>query len=176
MSGSVEGLASGRDERAEGGGLADREVGEDLAVDIHLRGLQAGDELRVRHLVLAARGVDAHAPEAPELTFARAPVTVRIPERVHDLLVRSLEVAAARTGVAPRRGEDCPAVLLSVDGTLHACHVALLSEQALDPLAILTGDLGQAAEPARAARRLLLEQVIAVRVTPADLAGRRELE
>jgi len=37
---AFQGLAGGVDERAEGRGLAHREVGEDLAVDLDLRGLQ----------------------------------------------------------------------------------------------------------------------------------------
>ena len=67
-------LACRRDERAERGGVAHGEVGEDLAVDLDLGGLQPGDEPRVRDVVLAARGVDAHDPEPAELTLAGPPV------------------------------------------------------------------------------------------------------
>src|SRR5262249_49552240 len=99
-----------------------REVGEHLAVDVDLGRLQAGHESRVRDVVLAASGVDANDPEPPELALARAPVAVGVPERVHDLLVRLAEVTAARTGVTLRFLEDCAAVLLATDGTLHPCH------------------------------------------------------
>ena len=69
----------GGDERTERRRLAHREVGEDLAVDVDLGGLQAGDEPRVRDVVLAARGVDAHDPQPPELALAGPAVAVRVP-------------------------------------------------------------------------------------------------
>src|SRR5262249_54027555 len=68
-SGSFERLARGGDQRAEGSRVAHRKVGEDLAVDLDLRRLQPGDEARVRDVVLATRGVDAHDPEPAELTL-----------------------------------------------------------------------------------------------------------
>src|SRR5690349_8976985 len=77
-SGSVEGLSGRGDERAERGVVTNREVGEDLAVDVDLGGLQPRDETRVADVVLTARGVDAHDPELPELTLAGAPVAVRV--------------------------------------------------------------------------------------------------
>ena len=54
--------------------VADREVGEDLAVDVDLGALQAGDEPRVRDVVLTTRGVDAHDPQPAELALACAAV------------------------------------------------------------------------------------------------------
>src|SRR4029077_12537242 len=99
----VERLASSGDERTKGGRLAHGDVGEHLAVDFDLGRLQPRDEPRVRDVVLAARGVDADDPEAAELALPRAPVAVRVAERVHDLLVGRAQVPAARTGV-PLRG------------------------------------------------------------------------
>src|SRR6476646_9698966 len=90
-SGRVQCLAGRADQGAERLGLPDGEIGEDLAIDVDLGGLQPGDEPRVADVVLAAGRVDAHDPELAELTLARPAVAVRVPERVHDLLVGRLE-------------------------------------------------------------------------------------
>ena len=52
-------------------GVAHREVGEDLAVDLDLGGLQPGDEARVADALLAARGVDPDDPQLAEVALAR---------------------------------------------------------------------------------------------------------
>src|SRR5258708_3391293 len=106
FSGCVEGTACGLDQRGERRRLAHCKIGEHLAVDLDVRGLQPGHETRVRHVVLAARSVDADDPEPTELAFAGAPVAVRVAKRVHDLLVRLAEVTAACTGVTLRLFED----------------------------------------------------------------------
>jgi len=41
------------DHLAEGGGIANGEVGQHLAIDLHARGLQAGNEAAIREAVLA---------------------------------------------------------------------------------------------------------------------------
>src|SRR5205085_9915064 len=105
-SGSFERLARGADERAEGGRVAHREVGEDLAVDLDLGGLQTGDEARVGDVVLTARGVDAHDPEPAELALAGPAVAVRVVAGVHDLFVGLADAPAARPAVALGLGED----------------------------------------------------------------------
>src|SRR6186997_268991 len=102
----VEGTACGLDQRGEGRRLAHREVGEHLAIDVDLRGLQTGHEPRVAHLVLATGRVDADDPQAAELALLRAAVAVGVPERVLNLLVCLAEVAAAGTRVALRLFED----------------------------------------------------------------------
>ena len=46
-------LARHLDQRAKGGGVADGQVGEDLAIDFDAGGVEAGDEAAVAHVVLA---------------------------------------------------------------------------------------------------------------------------
>ena len=52
------------DDLPEGRGVADGEVGQDLAIDLDVGLLEAGDELAVGQAVLARRGVD---PDDPQL-------------------------------------------------------------------------------------------------------------
>src|SRR5918999_1056856 len=60
--------ASGRlDQRGEGLRVAHREVGQDLAVELHPRLLQAVHEGGVRHAVLSGGGPDPRDPQPPEL-------------------------------------------------------------------------------------------------------------
>src|ERR1700733_12431104 len=51
------------DERSEGCGVVHREIGQDLAVQLHSRGLEAVNELRVADAVHLGGGVDAHDPQ-----------------------------------------------------------------------------------------------------------------
>src|SRR5690606_33239813 len=117
---SLEGLARRGDEGAERRGVAHREVGEVLAVDLDVGSLQTGHELRVRHVVLAAGGVDPNDPQAPELPLAGPAVAERVVAGVHHLLVGRPDVAAASAGVALGRVQYGAALLLRVDGTLDA--------------------------------------------------------
>src|SRR5262245_45769576 len=112
-SGRVERVAGRGDEGAERSVVVHRGVGGDLAVDVDLGRLQAGDEARVRDVVLTARGVDAHDPEPAELALARAAVAVGVLPRVHDLLVGLADAAAARTAVSRGSVEDLAATLLA---------------------------------------------------------------
>src|SRR5262249_2821439 len=81
-------------------GVADREVGEHLAVELDVGRLQPGDELVVREAVRAGAGVDPNDPEPPERALAVLAVAVRVDERVLDLLLRVLVVRALEAPVA----------------------------------------------------------------------------
>src|SRR5688500_7927354 len=59
-------------------GIVPREVGEDLAIDVDARGLEAGHEAAVAQAVEPGRGVDARDPEGPELALLLAAVAVRV--------------------------------------------------------------------------------------------------
>src|SRR6476659_2509257 len=76
------------DEAREGRRLVDGELGQHATVDLHAGEAEALHEAVVGQAVLAARGVDALDPQAPEVALALAPVTVRVDERVGDLLLR----------------------------------------------------------------------------------------
>ena len=110
------------DERGERGGLADGELGEDLAVDLDTGDLQALDEPVVGHPVRAGRGVDAGDPQLPEVALLGAPVAVGVVERVEHLLLRLAVQPRALPAVAAGQLEGGATLLLSVDRALHACH------------------------------------------------------
>ena len=74
----VDGGLGALDERGERGRIADGEVGEDLAVDLDARGVQAVDEPAVADAVLAAGGVDPLDPQPPEVALAGAAVAERV--------------------------------------------------------------------------------------------------
>src|SRR6185436_17100850 len=75
--------------------IVHREIREDLAIEIHTGGLERRDEARVGGAVLAARSVDAHDPEAPEVTLLQLPARVLVLPRLAERLDRFLEAGAA---------------------------------------------------------------------------------
>src|SRR5215203_6913179 len=151
--GSLGGAAIGRrrvvarhfDQRSEGSRIRDREVSQDLAIDIDTGGLQAGDETVVRHSLSSSRGVDPLDPELSEFAFACPTVTVGVDERVRDLLLGLAVEPRALPPIAGGLLQDIPALLVCVDRALDACHVLLLVSEA---------DCGQARLPS--SRRALL--------------------
>lgn len=60
------------DNRFEGGGIGENEVGQDFTVEIDIGNFELGDEFGVRQIVLGQSGVDTHNPEAPEVALAKA--------------------------------------------------------------------------------------------------------
>src|SRR5438105_2536043 len=71
-------LAGALGKTSEGVGVADGDVRQDLAVELDARGLQAVDELRVRHPVLPGGSVDPRDPQAAEVALAVATVAVAV--------------------------------------------------------------------------------------------------
>src|SRR5437868_4622534 len=120
--GSGEGLAGCGHQRAEGAGIADRQIGEDLAVDVDLGDPETGHEPGVRHVVLAAGGVDPHDPQPAELALADPAVAEGVVPGVHDLLIGGLVTPAFVAVVALGRIENGAAVLLAVNGAFDPGH------------------------------------------------------
>src|SRR5687767_5886469 len=94
------------DERRERRGVRDRDVGEDLAVDLDAGGLEPLDEAVVGHAVLTSGGVDAGDPELPEVALALLAVPVLVRRRVEQLLLRLAVEPAPLTAVAAGLLED----------------------------------------------------------------------
>src|SRR5919204_6052879 len=67
----------GLGELGERAGVADRELGEDLAIEQHASLLEGGHEARVRHPGLTARRIDADDPERALRALLLLAVTVR---------------------------------------------------------------------------------------------------
>src|SRR5215217_5627542 len=70
------------DDLGKRAGVADREVGQDLPIELDVSGLETLDELAVRDAVGADGRVDADDPEPSELTLALLAVARRVGERV----------------------------------------------------------------------------------------------
>ena len=107
---------------AEGGRIADREVGEHLPVELDLRLAAAGDELVVREPVLARGRVDADDPEAAHRPLPVLAVAVGVDERVLDLLLGARVGLGLEAPVALGLLEDLAPLLARVDGSLDARH------------------------------------------------------
>src|SRR5262245_55660813 len=71
------------DDRRKSGFIDDSHVGEHLAVDVDRGLLQAGNERRIRHALVAHRCIDARNPKRAEHTLARATIAVGILPRLH---------------------------------------------------------------------------------------------
>src|SRR5882757_6904922 len=111
------------DERREGVRVVHGQLGEDLAVDLDVGGLQTLDEAVVRDAVGAGSGVDPLDPELTEVALALLAVVVVVDQGVGDLLlglaVQTRALATVTTGLL----EDRPALLVGVDCPLDACHL-----------------------------------------------------
>src|SRR3989475_5435553 len=81
----VERRLRARDDRGEGLGLADRQIGHHLAVDVDPGELYAVHELRVGQPVLARSGIDALDPQSAEIALSVAAVAVGIAQPLLDL-------------------------------------------------------------------------------------------
>src|SRR5512135_153725 len=110
-------------ERAEPGGVVDREAREDLPVDFDARFFQPEQELAVGEPVLARGGVHADDPERPELPLVVPPVAVGISQRARDGFLRGAEQAAVAAAEPLRKLEDRAALLVRMYGSFYARHV-----------------------------------------------------
>src|SRR5690242_16434642 len=102
--------------------IADGEIGEDLAVDLDVRPLQAADQLTVGHAVLAGGGVDADDPQLAHLALALLAITRRVGERVEERFAGRLD--QLRSGAAATLGglEQALVPLVGGDAPLDSCH------------------------------------------------------
>src|SRR6056297_3365923 len=128
---SVERSLGRLDERGERRGVGDSQIGEDLAVDLDPRSVEAGDEPAVAHVVLPRSGVDPLDPQTSHLALAGATVTVGIVARPHDLLVGGPERTALVAVVALGLLQYLLVPLLRCDTTLHTCHFDSSSERSI---------------------------------------------
>src|SRR5580704_14186171 len=71
-------FAGALSDASEGVGVVHGDVGQDLAVELHVRELEAMDELRVGEAVLARGRVDARDPQAAEVALAVAAIAVAV--------------------------------------------------------------------------------------------------
>src|SRR5439155_24919138 len=105
---------------AERSRIADGEIGEHLAVELHTRRLQAGDELVVGEPVRACASIDPHDPEPAEGALLDLAVAVGVRERALDLLLGVRVVGALEAPVPLCLLEHLAPLLLPVDRALDA--------------------------------------------------------
>src|SRR3989442_8894925 len=113
----------GLGELGERAGIAEGELGEDLAVQQHARLLQGGHEARVGQPGLAARRVDAHDPERARRALLLLAVPVRERARAQDRLGRRAVQLAPAADVALRLLEDLLAPPARLRSTLRPWHL-----------------------------------------------------
>src|SRR5205807_7775997 len=115
-------LAGALGKAPEGLCVADRDVREDLAVQLDPGELESVHQLRVGQLVLARRGVDPGDPQAAEVTLAVATVAVAVLVGLEHRLLGDAVVPARVAPVTLGEGERGPALLACVDPTLDPGH------------------------------------------------------
>src|SRR4030095_14073354 len=122
-----EAVAGSGDQAREGARVGDRDVGQDLAVDLDAGLAEAGDEPVVGHALGPGGGVDPGDPQGPEVALARPAVAVGVAQGVHDLLVGGSVVASTAAAVALGQLHGGALGLGAVDGPLDSCHPRSLS-------------------------------------------------
>src|SRR4051794_3019547 len=167
-------------DRSKRPGIANCQIRQDLAVDLDIGLLQAGDELAVRQAVLAGRCIDPDDPQLAHLALALLAIAGRIGKGVKERLTRRLD--EARLGALPTLGVLVEALVTPVgrDAPFDSCHdVELLlevREQATDLLRVLGSDERLPGVASGSSRRLDLEMVAAPGVDPDDLAAARHAD
>src|SRR6266568_770456 len=118
----LETLLRAADQGGEGGGIADGEVGQHLAVERVPGSLEAGDELRIRDAVQAGGGVDAGDPQLAEVTLAILAAGVGEVEALLDGLLGDAVTARLHPVVATGQLQDLCAAVLPLRTSFGAGH------------------------------------------------------
>src|SRR5690606_39179254 len=102
--------------------LGDGQVGQDATVNADAGQVESLDETVVGEAVRTGGSVDALDPQATEVTLAAAAVTVRINQRVGDLLLCLAVQTRTLSAVTGGALQNDPALLVGVDSPLYSCH------------------------------------------------------
>src|SRR5271156_1965840 len=102
-------------------GLADRDIGQYLAVEIEPGQLDAVHELRVGQSVLPRAGIDPLDPQGAKIALAVAPVAIGVAQRLLDLLDRDAVGGAAAPAIALGELEDLLVTGVSGNPAFDAC-------------------------------------------------------
>src|SRR6185437_2802552 len=103
--------------------VMDRDVRQNLAVDLHTRLAQTVDDPSVGQAVETRCRVDARNPERAELALLLAPVAVGILPRLDDGLLRRAIDLAPGVVIALRLAENFLVTAPGRHATLDSCHV-----------------------------------------------------
>src|SRR5690606_35741252 len=164
--GSAQACPGPVNQHLEGLAVADRQIGQHLAVDLDARPLQATDEAAVRQPALPGRGVDPGDPQPAEIPLPLAPVPEGVGQRLEDLFIRRPEGLALATVVAPGELENllmAAALPRAAPDTRHEFPSSInrsgTGEQAPEPAGIRTIHVTRPAQAPLAVHRLLRQQV-----------------
>src|SRR5688572_23396508 len=120
--GDLRGLGRDFGDLAEGVDIADREVGERLAVEFDPGGLHSLHEAGVREAVHPGRRVDPRDPEGPEVGLLLLAVAVGVRHAALDVLLRRLVQLAAGLEAALGGLHDLLLARVMRDPALDAWH------------------------------------------------------
>src|SRR5262245_20921225 len=109
-------------ERAERLGIRDRQLRQDLAVDLDARSLESRDQPAVREPVQAGRRVDAGDPEHAELALALLAVAIRVLPAFFDRFAGRLQQLAAAREIAFGLAQNAALALPGGDPAFHSRH------------------------------------------------------
>ena len=181
-------------------GVAHREIGQHLAVDLDARGLEAVHQAAVGHPLGARRGVDPLDPERAEFALAVAPVAILVLQPLLDPGQRQPEAAVVAAPVTARLLQHLLVPGLGGDPALDPCHrsrsrtrppkgglysilaacgsiiSAAVGQHPLDHRDVDLGEQGAAAVPPLRLRRLVGKIVAVKRVVALHLAAAGEAE
>ncbi len=110
------------DECLEGVVVADRELGENLAVELNLLGLQDSDEAAVARIESAKRVAESDDPEGTEGALLVPSVTIGVGTGFHDGLFGGGILSAAAPAVSLCRLEKVVASFACGHAALHTGH------------------------------------------------------
>src|SRR5690606_23209999 len=109
-------------QRGEGSSIADGQIGQHLAVDLHVSLVQTVDEAAVGQAVEARGSVDARDPERAELALALPAVTICILSRLGHPLLGDPEGLAAHVVITLRLRQHLLVAGPGGDTTLYSGH------------------------------------------------------
>src|ERR1700761_8371632 len=110
------------DEGGEAGGVVHCDVGENLAVEVDIRLLEAVDELRVADAVDLGGGIDTHDPERAVLTLLLLAAAVGELESALDGFLRCLVELRFGKEITAGALEDLFAAVVAFCSTFYAGH------------------------------------------------------
>src|SRR5690606_8250005 len=150
--------------------VTNRQVRQDLAVDLDPGLLEPVHEARVAHVVQPGRSVDPRDPQPPELTLALLPVTVRIDPPALNRVLRDPPQLRASPPVSLCRAQVLLLLAMPRHGIRRTCHASPSRQHPLDPRLIRVRDQRRLRKPPLPLRRLLRQDVALVRPPPTNPA------
>ena len=110
------------DQLGEAGGIADRQISQNLAVELDARLFEAVHEAGVVDVVELAGGRNTGDPKPSEITLFELSARIRIGQRLHDRLIGDAVVGALSAPVALGHLERLFSSLSRHQRAFNTCH------------------------------------------------------